>query len=141
MCSLSKCRPTLPVEQYPASHTETRSGDDWSIGYTQTIYHEDFTDYESQQTGAEMSGGVEFAVHFEKDVGFVDFPIAGFSVFKCFDPTIFPVTFTFEASTGVRRDDGVVPCFIARSVFHVVHRQYTPDACVIQDVPIDFKFT
>ncbi|KAF4570135.1 hypothetical protein EYR36_009941 [Pleurotus pulmonarius] len=138
-----KVPPTvIPVKQYPASHTGTQSGDDWaySIGYTQMMtmfanggntatdfeayYHEDFTRHQSQQTGAETSDGVEFAVHFEENINFVDFPIVGFSVFKCFDPTIFPVTFTFEASTGVRRDDG-----------------YTADARVTQDVPIDFKFT
>ncbi|KAF4594322.1 hypothetical protein EYR40_009125 [Pleurotus pulmonarius] len=85
---------TRPSGLGATSHVETltwrpeglQSGDDWaySIGYTQTMtmfgnggntatdfeayYHEDFTRHQSQQTGAETSDGVEFAVHFEENV-------------------------------------------------------------------------
>ncbi|KDQ27119.1 hypothetical protein PLEOSDRAFT_158972 [Pleurotus ostreatus PC15] len=113
-----------PVKHYPATGSGIQSGENWThkIGFKQTMsmfnhggngildfqasYMEDFVRTKSQQRGSELTNGVEFSVHFEPDV-FGQWPVIGFSVFKCLDPSAFPVTFTFEASAGRRVGDTV----------------------------------
>ncbi|KAF9501693.1 hypothetical protein BDN71DRAFT_477430 [Pleurotus eryngii] len=131
----------IPVKQYPATNSGTQSGDNWSynIGFKQTMpmfknganelldfpasYTEDFVRNKSQQRGAEITNGVEFSVHLEEDV-FGEWPVIAFSVFKCLDPSVFPVTFTFEATAGQRRNN-----------------VYTPQGTKLsKDVVVDFAF-
>ncbi|KAL4262560.1 hypothetical protein AB1N83_005465 [Pleurotus pulmonarius] len=71
----------------------------------------------------QISNGVEFSVHLEEDV-FGEWPVIAFSVFKCLDPSAFPVTFTFEATAGQRRNN-----------------VYTPQGTKLsKDIAIDFAF-
>ncbi|KAJ8696132.1 hypothetical protein PTI98_006021 [Pleurotus ostreatus] len=131
----------IPVKQYPATNSGTQSGDNWSynIGFKQTMpmfknganelldfpasYAEDFVRNKSQQRGAEISNGVEFSVHLEEDV-YGEWPVIAFSVFKCLDPSVFPVTFTFEATAGQRRNN-----------------VYTPHGTKLnKDIVVDFAF-
>ncbi|KAG9223647.1 hypothetical protein CCMSSC00406_0008530 [Pleurotus cornucopiae] len=115
----------IPVKQFPASGSGTQSGDNWSykIGFKQSMslfnnggnsaidfdasYVEDFVRIKSQQRGSETDNGVYFSVSLDEDV-YGEWPVIGLSVFKCMD-TNFPVTFTFEASTGQRRNDVYTP--------------------------------
>ncbi|KAL4263739.1 hypothetical protein AB1N83_005975 [Pleurotus pulmonarius] len=130
----------IPVKHYPATGSGIQSGENWSydIGFKQTMsmfnhggngvldfqasYMEDFVRTKARQRGSELTDGVEFSVHFEPDV-FGQWPVIGFSVFKCLDPGVFPVTFTFEASAGRRVGD-----------------TYHSSASTTRNVVIDFDF-
>lgn len=114
----------IPMGQYPATDSGLQSGDNWSynIDYTNTMpmfsnggnnifdfeasYKNDFIRSKFQQTGEEVTGGVEFAAVNPRAIN-LNYPILGLSVFKCLDPAVFPVKITFEAivndmGTGVR---------------------------------------
>ncbi|KAF4604543.1 hypothetical protein EYR40_003317 [Pleurotus pulmonarius] len=122
---LIKCEKTIkvpssiiPMRQYPASNSGTQSDDNWSysIDFMNTMpmfsnggnsvfdfeasYKEDFVRSKFKQTGTETTDGVQFAATAEPDESqkIDDHTIIGLSVFKCLDPAVFPVTFTFEAS-------------------------------------------
>ncbi|KAF9492207.1 hypothetical protein BDN71DRAFT_1509676 [Pleurotus eryngii] len=109
----------IPVKQYPASNSGTRSGSDYAyrIDYSNAMamfkdggnssfhfdatYQEDFVRQKAEQTGLETTDGVEFGV--APDLSFhasYTYPIIGLSVFKCLDPSAFPATFTFRAGAG-----------------------------------------
>ncbi|KAF4606049.1 hypothetical protein EYR38_000094 [Pleurotus pulmonarius] len=106
----------IPMGQYPetGSGTQQPSSDDWgySINYTNTmpmfsnggnnifdfdaVYQNDFVRSKFQQTGDTVSGGVEFAAVNPRAIN-TSYAIHGLSVFKCLDPSAFPVKITFEA--------------------------------------------
>lgn len=110
----------MPVRQYPASHSGTQSGDNWSysIQYSHTMpmfnnggssvfdfdasYQEDFIRYRSEQTGIETTDGVEFGTTPRTFFPAMppDYSIIGLSIFKCLEPSAFPVKFNFKASAG-----------------------------------------
>ncbi|KAL4261931.1 DUF1769-domain-containing protein [Pleurotus pulmonarius] len=108
-----------PMKQYPASDSGTPSGDDlaYKIDYSNAMamfkdggnssfpfdaaYEEDYVRHQGEQTGVEITDGVQFEViprvpfHYS-----YTYPIIGLSVFKCLEPSAFPATFTFRAGAG-----------------------------------------
>ncbi|KAL4261935.1 hypothetical protein AB1N83_008390 [Pleurotus pulmonarius] len=115
----------IPMGQYPETGSgDQKPGDDWDykINYTNTmpmfsnggnnifdfdaVYQNDFVRSKFQQTGDAVSGGVEFAAVNPRAIN-TSYAIHGLSVFKCLDPSAFPVKITFEAivndmGSGVR---------------------------------------
>ncbi|KAF4573606.1 hypothetical protein EYR36_008124 [Pleurotus pulmonarius] len=105
----------IPMGQYPETGSgDQKPGDDWDykINYTNTmpmfsnggnnifdfdaVYQNDFVRSKFQQTGDAVSGGVEFAAVNPRAIN-TSYAIHGLSVFKCLDPSAFPVKITFEA--------------------------------------------
>ncbi|KAF7436093.1 hypothetical protein PC9H_002919 [Pleurotus ostreatus] len=120
----------MPVRQFPANDSGIQSGDDWSynIDYANTMpmfnqggnnvfdfeasFKEDFVRSKCKQIGEETSDGLVFGVVEPRAIS-INYPVKGLSVFKCLDPTIFPVNITFEASV---RDGGNVLGSISKEV-------------------------
>ncbi|KAF4606042.1 hypothetical protein EYR38_000087 [Pleurotus pulmonarius] len=109
----------IPVKQYPASDSGTPSGSDlaYKIDYSNSMamfkdggntsfsfdaaYQEDYIRHQGEQTGFEITDGVQFDVIPRVPFHYTyTYPIIGLSVFKCLEPSAFPVTFTFQAGSG-----------------------------------------
>ncbi|KAL4256255.1 hypothetical protein AB1N83_012573 [Pleurotus pulmonarius] len=87
------------MRQYPASNSGTQSDDNWSytIDFMNTMPM--FSNGGNSVFDFEASYKEDFfAATAEPDEKIDDHTIIGLSVFKCLDPAVFPVTFTFEAS-------------------------------------------